>query len=74
MPLPLFLARLSKLLMVAGLAGFALLVGWNNVVDYGSNFAFADGSVRYIDGSIDRKVWYALITRDGGEAVRRDEY
>ncbi len=40
MPLPLFLARLSKLLMVAGLAGFALLVAWNNVVDYGSNFAF----------------------------------
>ena len=40
----------------------------------GSNFAFADGSVRYIDGSINRKVWYALITRDGGEAVKRDEY
>ncbi|PHK95889.1 hypothetical protein CR162_06010 [Pseudoroseomonas rhizosphaerae] len=40
MPLPLFLARFSKLAMVAGLAAFALLVAWNNLVDYGSNFAF----------------------------------
>ncbi|EFH13233.1 DUF2165 family protein [Pseudoroseomonas cervicalis] len=40
MPLPLFLARLSKLAMVAALAAFALLVAWNNLVDYGSNFAF----------------------------------
>ncbi|WP_165067796.1 DUF1559 family PulG-like putative transporter [Paludisphaera rhizosphaerae] len=40
----------------------------------GVNFAFADGSVRYISGSIDRKVEYALLTRDGGEAVSRDDY
>lgn len=40
----------------------------------GVNFAFADGSARYISGSINRKVWYALLTRDGGEAVSRDDY
>jgi len=33
-------ARIGKLVMVAGLAGFAGLVTLNNLVDYGSNFAF----------------------------------
>ncbi len=33
-------ARAAKLAMVAGLAAFALLVAWNNLTDYGSNFAF----------------------------------
>lgn len=32
--------RLAKIAMVAGLALFALLVCLNNLVDYGSNFAF----------------------------------
>ncbi|WP_165250500.1 DUF1559 family PulG-like putative transporter [Paludisphaera soli] len=40
----------------------------------GVNFAFADGSARYISGTIDREVWYALITRDGGETVGADSY
>ncbi len=34
------LVRLSKVVMVAGLAAYALLVAFGNVTDYGSNFAF----------------------------------
>jgi predicted small integral membrane protein len=34
------LVRLSKLVMVAGLAAFALLVAADNLLDYGSNEAF----------------------------------
>ena len=34
------LVRLSKLLLVASVALFATLVVFNNVVDYGTNFAF----------------------------------
>ena len=34
------LIRLSKVVMVAGLAAFALLVAFGNMTDYGSNFAF----------------------------------
>ena len=32
--------RLSKVVMVAGLAAYALLVTFGNITDYGSNFAF----------------------------------
>ena len=32
--------RCIKSLLVGSVALFALLVAWNNVVDYGSNFAF----------------------------------
>jgi predicted small integral membrane protein len=32
--------RLVKTVMVASLALFALLTAYNNVVDYGSNYAF----------------------------------
>jgi predicted small integral membrane protein len=32
--------RLAKVLMTAALAAFALLVAWNNVVDYNSNYEF----------------------------------
>lgn len=35
----------------------------------GVNAAFADGSVRFISGSIDLAVWRALGTIDGGEIV-----
>ncbi|WP_165250501.1 DUF1559 family PulG-like putative transporter [Paludisphaera soli] len=38
------------------------------------NFAFADGSVRAIRDAIDRKVWYALTTRDGGEGIEADAW
>lgn len=33
----------------------------------GVNVAFADGGVRFISNSIDRKVWRAVGTRNGGE-------
>jgi predicted small integral membrane protein len=32
--------RLAKAAIVAALASYALLVAWNNVVDYGSNYEF----------------------------------
>jgi prepilin-type processing-associated H-X9-DG protein len=35
----------------------------------GLNLGFADGAVRYVTDKIDRKLWYALITRDGNETV-----
>jgi predicted small integral membrane protein len=34
--------RLSKIVMVAGLALYALIVAFGNVTDYGSNFAFIE--------------------------------
>lgn len=34
------LLRVSKTILVAIVAAFALLVTWNNIVDYGSNFEF----------------------------------
>jgi len=34
------LARLAKVAIVAALACYALLVAWNNVADYGSNYEF----------------------------------
>ncbi len=38
----------------------------------GVNLALADGSVRFISDSIDRKSWRALGTRNGGEAIGSD--
>jgi predicted small integral membrane protein len=32
--------RLAKVLMTAMLSGFAAIVTWNNLVDYGTNYAF----------------------------------
>ena len=37
------------------------------------NVGMADGSVRGIRGSIARQVWYALMTRNGGEAIKPDD-
>ena len=34
--------RLSKIVMVAGLALYALIVAFGNITDYGSNFAFIE--------------------------------
>lgn len=36
--------------------------------------AFADGSVRVLDRAMPRAVWYALLTRDGGEAIPGGSY
>jgi prepilin-type N-terminal cleavage/methylation domain-containing protein/prepilin-type processing-associated H-X9-DG protein len=40
----------------------------------GVNVAFCDGSVRFIKDSVAVRTWYALSTRDGGEALSSDQY
>jgi prepilin-type processing-associated H-X9-DG protein len=35
----------------------------------GVNLALADGSLRFISESIDRDIWWALGSRDGGEVL-----
>jgi prepilin-type processing-associated H-X9-DG protein len=37
------------------------------------NVGFTDGSVRSLSSSLDRKLWYALCTRDGGEKISSDD-
>jgi beta-lactamase regulating signal transducer with metallopeptidase domain len=39
----------------------------------GFNAVFADGAVRFISKTVDTTVLKGLITRDGGEVIRRDE-
>ena len=39
----------------------------------GPNAAMCDGSVRTLSPKEDRKIWYALITRAGGEVVKSKE-
>ncbi len=39
----------------------------------GANFAFGDGSVRFIKNGIGTKLYHALATRRGGEIVSEDE-
>jgi prepilin-type processing-associated H-X9-DG protein len=45
--------------------------GWSGLrtLGRGANVAFCDGSVRFATPNVDIKVWRALATRDGGEAV-----
>jgi hypothetical protein len=33
---------------------------------------FTDGSVRFVKDTIDRKTWWSLGTREGGEVVSAD--
>jgi prepilin-type N-terminal cleavage/methylation domain-containing protein/prepilin-type processing-associated H-X9-DG protein len=40
----------------------------------GVNVLFADGSVRFVKDTIDRKTWWSLGTREGGEVVSADAY
>jgi predicted small integral membrane protein len=60
-------ARIAKLLMVASLAAFTFIVTFDNIMDYGSNFAFVshvlsmdttlpDNSLRY-RAITDRLLW-----------------
>ncbi len=39
----------------------------------GPNAALCDGSVRSMSAKMDKKVWYAMITRAGGEVVQLDD-
>jgi len=54
-----------------GLAGFV-----NSTSNHsgGSNFTFADGSVRFIKSTIDLRTYWALGTRAGGEVISSDAY
>ena len=40
----------------------------------GCNFAFADGSVRFIKDSVNMLTYQALGTRAGGEVISSDSY
>ena len=40
----------------------------------GSNFLFADGSVRFIVETIKPAVLKALLTRDGGEVINANDF
>jgi prepilin-type processing-associated H-X9-DG protein len=40
----------------------------------GVNVALTDGSVRFVKDTIDWGIWWALGTRDGGEAISADEF
>jgi prepilin-type N-terminal cleavage/methylation domain-containing protein/prepilin-type processing-associated H-X9-DG protein len=40
----------------------------------GANYAFADGSVKFIKSSISDRTYWAIGTRNGGEAVSADAY
>jgi prepilin-type N-terminal cleavage/methylation domain-containing protein/prepilin-type processing-associated H-X9-DG protein len=40
----------------------------------GANFAFADGSVKFIKDSVNMQTYWALGTRNGGEVVGSDAY
>ena len=39
-----------------------------------THFVFCDGSVRPLRSTMDKKTWYAVITRDGKEVVSADAY
>jgi prepilin-type processing-associated H-X9-DG protein len=51
---------------------------WGDMVYSGSyhpggvNVVACDGSAHFVTATMNRKLWYALITRDGGEPVDED--
>src|SRR5262249_14177825 len=57
--------------------------GWGSFMDAlppscnhpgGVNICFADGSVRFVKDSLAYQTWWALGTRNGGEALSSDAY
>jgi predicted small integral membrane protein len=72
-------ARLSKIALVAAAGLFSLLVGYNNIVDYGSNFVFLqhvvtmdttfpDNAVRadraILDPQLHRTIYWIIIAAE----------
>ena len=68
------IGRIAKIILIAGLAAFALIVAYDNVLDYGSNYEFVrhvlsmdttfGGSVLRSRAISDETIWhatYALI-------------
>jgi predicted small integral membrane protein len=63
------LVRLAKIAMIAALASFALIVAYDNIVDYGSNYAFVQhvlsmdttfpGNALMYRAITDERVWSA---------------
>ena len=50
------------------------IMGASSAHPGGVNVAFCDGSVRFVTGGVNRRVWQALGTRAGKEVVSGDEY
>jgi prepilin-type N-terminal cleavage/methylation domain-containing protein/prepilin-type processing-associated H-X9-DG protein len=48
--------------------------GFRSLHPDGANFAFADGSVKFIKDSINQSTYRALGTRSGGEVIGFDQY
>jgi prepilin-type processing-associated H-X9-DG protein len=48
--------------------------GANSAHPGGVNTLFGDGSVKFIKSTIDRRTWWSLGTRSGGEVVSADAY
>jgi prepilin-type processing-associated H-X9-DG protein len=49
-------------------------LGFGSYHPGGANFAFCDGSVRFLKSATDLKVLSALATRSGGEVVSASDY
>ncbi len=56
------------------LATLHMAIAASSLHSGGVNMAFGDGAVRFVADGIDRKVWRALGTRNGGEAVSGDGF
>ena len=48
--------------------------GFRSLHPGGTNFAFADGSVKFIKNSVDLNAYRALGTRAGSEVISADSY
>jgi predicted small integral membrane protein len=55
--------RMAKIMMVAGLALYALLVAFGNITDYGSNFAFVQHVLSMDDTFPGNRLMYRAITQ-----------
>jgi prepilin-type N-terminal cleavage/methylation domain-containing protein/prepilin-type processing-associated H-X9-DG protein len=48
--------------------------GFRSLHPGGANFAFADGSVKFVKSSVDLQTYRSLATRAGGEVISADAY